>query len=130
MTARTRNYIQDKGYDAAAAITKFRAVKWSAEETVTPVTTGATDIVAGIPQEAVSAADILHGKGAPLAVEGDTEWECSAALAVGVRVSCANDGTAIVAVAGSKIHGWVVEPTTATGQRARVHLSLNGDPTT
>jgi hypothetical protein len=130
MTARTRNYIQDKGYDAAAAITKYRAVKWSAEETVTPVTAGATDIVAGIPQESVSAGDITHGKGVPLAVEGDTEWECSAALAVGVRVACANDGTCIASVAGSKIHGWVVEPTTATGQRARVHLSLNGDPTT
>jgi hypothetical protein len=130
MTARTRNYIQDKGYDAAAPITKYRAVKWSAEEVITPVTAGATDIVAGIPQESASALDITHGKGVPLAVEGDTEWECSAALAVGTRVACANDGTCIASVAGSKIHGWVVEPTTATGQRARVHLSLNGDPTT
>ena len=130
MTARTRNYIQDKGYDAAAAITKFRAVKFSAEETVTPVTAGATDTVAGIAQEAVSAADILHGKGCPIATMGDSEWECSEALAVGVRVTVGNDGTCNAAGAGEKIHGWVVEPTTATGQRARVHLSLNGDPTT
>ena len=34
----TGNYILDKGYNAAAAITKFRAVKYSAAETVTPVT--------------------------------------------------------------------------------------------
>lgn len=130
MTARTRNYMQDKGYDAAAPVTKFRAVKWSAEEIVTPVTAGATDIVAGIPQESASALDITHGKGVPIAVEGDTEWECSVALAVGTRVAAANDGTCIVAAAGMKIHGWVVEPTTGTGQRARVHLALNGDPTT
>ena len=34
----TRNYIQDKGYNAAAALTKFRAVKFTAAETVGPVT--------------------------------------------------------------------------------------------
>jgi len=127
MTARTRNYMQDKGYDAAAAITKFRAVKFSAEETVTPVT-AAADIVAGVAQESVSAGDITHGKGCVIAVEGDTEWECSEALAVGTRVAIGNDGTINAAGAGEKIHGWVVEPTTATGQRARVHLNLNQDP--
>lgn len=129
MTARTRNYIQDKGYDAAAAITKFRAVKFSAEETVTPVT-GTGDMLAGIAQETVSAADITHGKGAVVAVEGDTEWECSEALAVGVRVTVDAAGTCSAQGAGEKVHGWVVEPTTGSGQRARVHLSLNGDPTT
>ena len=128
MTARTRNYMQDKGYDAAAAITKFRAVKFSAEETVTPVT-AAGDNVAGVAQESVSAGDILHGKGAVIAVEGDTEWECSEALAIGVRVAIGADGRANAAGAAERIHGWVVEPTTASGQRARVHLSLNGDPT-
>jgi len=119
--------MQDKGYDAAAAITKFRAVKFSAEETVTPVT-AAADIVAGVAQTDVSAGDITHGKGCVVAVEGDTEWECSEALAVGTRVAIGNDGTCNAAGAAEKIHGWVVEPTTATGQRARVHLNLNQDP--
>jgi len=127
MTARTRNYIQDKGYDAAAAITKFRAVKWSAEETVTPVT-AALDIVAGVAQESVSAADILHGKGAVIAVEGDTEWECSEAIAVGQPVAIGADGRCQVGVtAAERVHGWCVEPTTAAGERARVHLNLNGN---
>jgi hypothetical protein len=34
----TGNFLLDKGYDAAAALTIYRAVKFSAEETVTPVT--------------------------------------------------------------------------------------------
>lgn len=120
----TRNYLQDKGYDAAAAITKFRAVKFSAEETVTPVT-AITDLVAGVAQEGVTAAEILKGKGAPIAVEGDTEWECSAAIAVGVRVSIASDGRCKAAVATEMVHGRCIEPTANAGERARVHLSLN-----
>ena len=124
MTARTRNYMQDKGYDAAAAVTKFRAVKFSAEETVTPVT-AITDIVAGVVQESVSAGDITHGKGAVVAVEGDTEWEASEAIAVGQRVSLVADGRCQVAVATEMVHGHCVEPAGGAGERARIHLSLN-----
>ena len=127
MTARTRNYMQDKGYDAAAAITKFRAVKFSAEETVTPVT-AALDIVAGVAQESVTADEILQGKGVPIAVEGDTEWECSEAIAVGQPIAIGTDGRCQVGTtAAERVHGWCVEPTTASGQRARVHLNLNGN---
>lgn len=128
MTARTRNYIQDKGYDAAAAITKARAVKFSAEETVTPVT-AVTDVIAGIAIEAVSAGDITHGKGAVIAVEGDVEWEANAALAVGTRVGVVADGRCKSAAAAEPFHGWVVEPTANAGERARVHLALNTQPT-
>lgn len=128
MTARTRNYMQDKGYDAAAAITKFRAVKFSAEETVTPVT-AVTDVIAGIAQESVSAGDITHGKGAVIAVEGDTEWEANAALAVGTRVGVLADGRCKAAAAAEPFHGWVVEPSGAAGERVRVHLALNTQPT-
>jgi hypothetical protein len=127
MTARTRNYIQDKGYDAAAAITKFRAVKFSAEETVTPVT-AAADFVAGVAQNDVTAGEILEGKGCVIAVEGDTEWECSEAIAVGQPVSIGTDGRCQVGVtAAERVHGDCVEPTTLAGQRARIHLSLNGN---
>jgi len=56
----TANYIQNKGYNAAVALTKYRAVKFSAAETVTPVT-GVTDVVAGIAQFDVTAGEILKG---------------------------------------------------------------------
>jgi hypothetical protein len=39
----TGNFVLDKGYRAAGAITKFRAVKFSANETVTPVSNHRSD---------------------------------------------------------------------------------------
>ena len=124
--SRTRNYIQDKGYNAAAALTKFRAVKFSADETVTPVT-GITDLVAGVVQHDVTAGEILKGKGASIAVEGDTMWEASAAITIGQRVSIAADGRCKASAAGERIMGHCVEPASGAGKFARVHLSLNGD---
>ena len=64
-----RNFILDKGYDCAAAVTKFMAVKMTGDQTVGPVT-AISDIVIGMTQESVSAGDITKGKGAPVAVQG------------------------------------------------------------
>jgi hypothetical protein len=125
----TRNYIQDKGYTLAAGqtLTKFRAVKFSAAETVTPVT-AITDMVAGIVQHDVTASELLRGKGASIAVEGDTMWEAAGALAtVGARVSIASDGRVKAVGAGERTMGWVVEPASGAGKYARIHLQLNGD---
>jgi hypothetical protein len=122
----TANYIQWKGYNAAAALTKFRAVKFSASETVTPVT-GITDMVAGIVQFDVTASEITKGKGASIATEGDSLWEASAAITIGQRVSIAADGRCKAVGAGERTMGWCVEPATGAGKYARVHLALNGD---
>jgi hypothetical protein len=113
------------GFNAAAAISKFRAVKFSAEETVTPVT-AATDVVAGVAQVAVSAAEILKGKGVEVMQEGASEWECSAAIAVGAEVGMAADGRCKTAAAGERVQGVCEEATTIAGERARIKLSLNG----
>jgi hypothetical protein len=118
----TGNYIQDKGYDAAAAITKFRAVKFSAVETVTPVT-AATDQIAGVAQVAVSAGEITRGKGVSVRRMGATEWECSAAIAVGVPVAMAADGRCKTAASGERVWGQCDEPTANAGERARVTLN-------
>lgn len=57
------NFILDKGYDAEAAITKFRAVKLGATaEGVTPVTAAADDVL-GIAQFGVTAGEIAAGIG-------------------------------------------------------------------
>lgn len=119
----TGNYIQDKGYDAAAAITKFRAVKFSAEETVTPVT-AATDQIAGIAQVGVTAAEILKGKGVQVRRMGASEWECSAAIAVGQPVGMAPDGRCKPAATGERVWGQCDEATAAAGERARVSLNF------
>ena len=124
----TRNYIQDKGYTAAVALTKFRAVKFlaGATETVTPVT-AITDVIAGVVQHDVTAGEITRGKGASIAVEGDTLMEASAAILIGARVSIAADGRAKTAAAGERLIGHCVEPSLGAGEFARVHLNINGD---
>lgn len=121
----TGNYLQDKGYNAAAAITKFRAVKFSAEETVTPVT-AATDVIAGVAQVGVSAAELARGKGVAVRQEGATEWECSAAIAVGALVTMAADGRCKTAATGERYQGVCEEATANAGDRARVKLNPNG----
>jgi hypothetical protein len=122
----TRNYLQDKGYTAAVALTKFRAVKFSAAETVTPVT-GITDMVAGVVQHDVSTGELAKGKGASIAVDGDTVWEASAAITIGARVTIAADGRCKALAAGERTMGHCVEAASGAGKYARVHLSLNGD---
>lgn len=121
----TGNYVMDKGYDAAAAITKFRAVKYSAEETVTPVT-AATDPVAGIAQVGVSAAELANGKGVAVRVMGASEMEASEAIAVGQLVSITTDGRAQVAAATERVIGQCVEASAQAGDRIRVQLTLPG----
>lgn len=125
--SKTANYIQWKGYDAAAALIRFRAVKFSAAETVTPVT-AITDAVAGVAQVDVTAAEILRGKGASIAVEGDTLMECAGNIAIGARVCINNVGQAITFTAGNRVIGHCVEANAdGAGGYARVHLDLNGD---
>lgn len=121
----TGNYIQDKGYDAAAAITKFRAVKFSAEETVTPVV-AATDPVAGIAQVSVTAAEILKGKGCAIRRMGASEMEASAAIAVGALIAMTVDGRAVTAVTGNRVIGVCDEAAAVAGERIRATLSLPG----
>jgi hypothetical protein len=125
------NHILDKGYDAAAALTKFRAVKFSAVDTlenpsVTPTTT-ATDIIAGVAQFDVSAGEITKGKGAVVRTEGITEWECSAAVAIGVEIAIATDGRCKPAATTERSHGVCVgSPTALAGERAAIKMNPNG----
>ena|SRR5215831_5152291 len=118
----TGNFVLDKGYRAAAAITKFRAVKFSAAETVTPVT-AITDTIAGIAQFGVSSAEILRGKGCLTRVQGQSEMEASAAIAVGAIVSAGTDGRAKTAATGERVIGTCVgHPATNAGDRITVRL--------
>lgn len=124
--SKTANYLQWKGYNAAAAITKFRAVKFSAAETVTPVTAD-TDLIAGVAQFDVTADEIAAGKGASIAVEGDTIMECTGNIAIGAAVTLASDGRATSATTGDRVIGHCVEANAdGAGGFARVHLNPDG----
>ncbi len=113
----TGNFVLDKGYNAAAAITKFRAVKFSAEETVTPVT-AITDVPIGVSQFAVSAGEIALGKGASVRVLGITEIEVSAAVTVGALCGMTTDGRGKTAATGERVLGMFTQGAANAGDRA------------
>lgn len=121
----TANYIQDKGYDAATALVKCRAVKFSAVETVTPVT-AATDLVAGINQYDVTAPEITKGKGAMVRRMGASIMEASEELAVGDEIAVSANGRAQKADATERVIGICDEAASGAGKFARVTLSLPG----
>ena len=114
------NFVLDKGYIVAAAITKFRAVKFSALDTVTPVT-AATDQPIGVAQYSVSAGEITKGKRASVRLAGISEMECSAAMATaGVEVGMASDGRAKAAATGERVIGISISTTANAGERVSV----------
>lgn len=126
----TGNFVIDKGYKAAAAITKFRAVKYSAVETVTPVT-AATDKIAGFAQFSVATAEIAKGKGASVRLDGITEAEVGDAtdIAVGDWVEMMADGKVkkAVAASGNRVVGMCVgHPSSNSGDRISLRLDVNG----
>jgi Uncharacterized conserved protein (DUF2190) len=114
------NYLIDKGYNAAAALTKYRAVKYSGNpEEVTPVT-GITDDPAGWAQFGVTAPEITKGKGATVRLMGITEAEAAGAISVGAWCQLEADGrvSARVGASGKKLVGKCVgEAATTAGDR-------------
>lgn len=115
----------DKGFDAAAAITKFRGVKFSANpEEVTPITVLGEDGI-GVAQYDVSAAEILKGKGVSVALEGITEMEASAAIAKGAEVTVAADGRVVTCAAGGTQRIWGRAMQAASGAGVRISVFLN-----
>lgn len=120
-------FVLARGFDAAAAITKFRAVKLTtAENTVTPVT-AKTDVTVGISQFDCTAADILKGKGVDVMMVGISEMEASVAINVGQIVAAETDGRAKVVASTDRIVGLCVGyPAGGAGERISVLLSLPG----
>jgi hypothetical protein len=126
----TGNFVLDKGYKLAAAqtVTKYRAVKFSAAETVTPVT-AIGDMIAGFAQFSVSAAELLKGKGVTCRQMGNTEAEAGAAIAVGALCELLADGRVRTATASSaaRIVGRCVgHPATNAGDRITLEVIMQG----
>jgi hypothetical protein len=124
----TGNFVLDKGYKAAAALTKFRAVKFSAAETVTPVT-AIGDQIAGFSQYGVTAGEITKGKGASVRQIGITEAEASAAIAIGALCELVADGrvrTATASSAARVVGRCVGHPAAAAGDRISLEVSMDG----
>lgn len=117
----TRNFVLDKGYDVSAAVTKYRAVKMTADQTVGPVS-AVGDVVIGIAQDSVTAGEITKGKGCPVAVNGISAFECGATPCVAgnkLALGVAANGTLVplgTAGAGTDVVGICVLGAAAGGR--------------
>jgi len=123
------NFLLDIGMDTAAALTKFRAVKYSGvAEQVTPVT-AITDVIAGFPQFNVATSEITRGKGASVRVHGVTEAEASGAIPIGSLVQIDLDGRVSVyaSASGHRIVGKCVgNPAVNAGDRISLLINPYG----
>lgn len=121
------NYLLSRGFNAGSPLSRGRAVKaGSNPETVVPVT-AANDVVLGVGEFDVSAAEISRGKGQNVHMAGIVEMEASAAIAVGDLVAIAADGRAAPAASGRRVIGVCVGyPAAAAGDHISVLLGLPG----
>lgn len=124
------NFVLDKGFRVAAGATttKFYAVKFSAAETITPVTAN-TDEIAGFAQFGVSAAELLLGKGEDVRLLGISEAVATGAIAVGNKVQLEADGrvSAAVGASGKRIVGKCYNsPSTNAGDRIGLFVDVLG----
>ena len=100
------NFVLDKGYDAAAALTKFRFCKMTNAGKATPVT-AITDYPLGVAQFEVLSTELTRGKGASVRLIGISEVEASGAINPGTVCTLELDGRvcALVGASGKRIVG-------------------------
>lgn len=128
----TANFVLGRGFDLVAGqtISKGRAVKAGAaasDPQVTPVT-AATDVVLGVAEYDVSAAELLKGKGVSVQMVGIVKMEATGAIAVGGLVAPSTNGRAQPAVATNRVIGVCVgSPSTNAGDVIDVLLGLPGN---
>lgn len=118
------NFVLDIGFDASAAIVKFRAVKLVAtngSEAVAPIAAEGNEVV-GVAQFGVTADEILKGKGASVRLMGVTEMEAGGAITRGDEVGIDAVGKAVTANTGSRIVGKAMTGCAADGDRVAVFL--------
>lgn len=117
------NFLLDKGYDAEAVMTKFRAVKaGAAAEGVTPVTVAGEDGM-GVTQFGVTAAELAKGKGGSIRVHGISEWEAGGVIAREADVTVDNVGRCVVAAAGNRVWGKAKQAASGAGVRISVDIA-------
>lgn len=120
----TGNFLLDKGYDADAAIVKFRAVKIGAAAESVQACSVLGETGLGISQFDVTTADLTRGKGASVRRQGATEWEVGGAITRGQHVTTDASGKCVVAAVGEVVWGEAESSSDGTaGDRIRVTLA-------
>lgn len=119
---------RDKGYDAEAALTKYRAVK--AGTTVEGVTAIAanTDRALGVVLFGVTAPEITRGKGATVREGGIVEWEAGAAIVRGASVTIDAAGRCVTAASTNRVYGYARQAAAASGDVIAVAVNFDNTP--
>src|SRR4051812_34492265 len=125
------NFILDKGFDipAGGAVTKFRAMKLTANSEEASAVTAITDLIIGFAQFGVTVSEQARGKGASVRVIGVTEAEAAGAIAVGAYVTLEADGRVsnYVAASGKRMIGKCVgSPAVNAGDRIALLINVFG----
>lgn len=116
------NFVLDKGYDAEAAIVKFRAVKKGTTAEGVIQCSVAGEAGRGIAQFDVAAADLTRGKGASVREGGISEWEAGAAIASEALVTTDASGRCVAAATGNSVWGRARMAASGAGVRISVEL--------
>jgi len=124
--AATGNFILDKGYDASGALAKYKAVKLTGAQLVSPVA-AKTDVIIGVAQFGVAASEIARGKGAAVRVAGASVMVAGGTCTVGGLAGLMPDGSVHDAVTGDRVIGIFREGTATVGGYASVMLGLPGN---
>lgn len=114
------NFVLDIGYNAAGLITKYRCVKYTGNAEEVGIVTAITDVIAGVEQFGVTAAEILKGKGASVRILGVSEVEAAGAITTGTSCQMEADGrvSAAVGASGKRLVGKCIgQPAGAAGDR-------------
>ena len=119
------NFVLDKGFKAAAAITKFRAVKGTGVDgEVTPIA-ATTDLALGVAQYSVSAGEITKQKLASVRMAGISEMECGGTINQGTLVTLTATGTIVAGATGTRVIGTAMADG-VSGNRIPVALIIPG----
>lgn len=119
------NFVLDKGFQPTAAVGIFRCVKLAAtKEKVTQTTTD--ELVIGVCQEEITAADATSGRVANIRMIGISRCVADGALAIGDRVGAGLLGkvTKTALATGDSLVGIVLEAAAADGDHIDVFLTL------
>lgn len=117
------NYVLGKGYIAQSVIAQFHAVKGGTlDETVTAVT-GATDLIVGVAQQPVVAADV-NKQAIDVRHMGITKMVASAAITKDAAVNITATGRAVAqAAGGGRVVGFARTAAAANGDWIDVELT-------
>jgi hypothetical protein len=119
------NFVLDKGYDAAAAIRKFRVVELTANPEEVAEANAVTDYPLGVSQFGIVASELTRGKGGSIREQGITELEIASAITRGSEVEFDSQGRGVLAsgTAGRWVIGVALEAGTTAGDRIPVMIA-------